>query len=74
MLMKMMKILLPCVMLILIIGISFNYYVLNKEMSDIICHKNKLLIQIESGTPIYTKVKGISCEVEKGILIIEEQS
>jgi len=74
MLMKMMKILLPCVMLVLVIGISLHYYVLNKELSDIICHKNKLLIQIEEGTPIYTRAKGVTCEFEKGMLIIEEQS
>lgn len=72
--MKIVKILVSCVMLILIIGISLQYYVTHKELSDIICHKNKLLVQIEEGTPIYTKVRGVSCEFEKGMLIIEEQS
>ena len=70
---KIMRYLIPMIMILLIIGIVLQYYVsINLEPQQFVCHKGKLLMQIE-GT-IYTKAKGVSCDYEKGMLIIEEQS
>ena len=62
-------------MIILIIGIVLQYYVsINIEPESIICHKGKLLLQLEEGEAIYTRAKGVTCDFEKGMLIVEEQS
>jgi hypothetical protein len=75
MLMKIMKFVVPCVMLLLIIGISLQYYVTMKlEPDALVCHKGKLLSQVNVEGKVYTKVKDFSCDYEKGMLIIEEQS
>lgn len=72
---KIMKYLIPIIMIILIIGIVLQYYVsINLQPESIICHKGKLLMQLQEGESVYTKAKGVSCEFEKGMLIIEEQS
>ena len=69
------KIILPMIMIILIIGIVLQYYVsINLQPESMICHKGKLLMQLQEGESVYTKAKGVSCEFEKGMLIIEEQS
>ena len=60
--------------IVLVCGIVFNYYIQKQEPEEVVCYKGKLLIQMEEGTAIYTMVKGLSCEYEKGRLIIEEQS
>lgn len=72
MLSKIIKIALSIIVIILIIGISLQYLIVNYEPEQFVCHKGKLLMQIE-GT-IYTKAKGVACEFDKGMLIIEEQS
>ncbi len=54
------------------IGISLQDYISRYEPELFVCHKGKLLMQIE-GT-MYTKAKGVTCEFEKGMLILEEQS
>jgi hypothetical protein len=62
-------------MIILIIGIVLQYYVsINLEPDSMVCHKGKLLLQLEEGQAIYTRAKGVTCEFEKGMLILEEQS
>ena len=69
------KIILPIIMILLIIGIVLQYYVsINLQPESMICHKGKLLMQLQEGESVYTKAKGVSCEFEKGMLIIEEQS
>ena len=74
MLMKIIKILIPCIMLLLIIGISLQYYVAVELPPDsLVCHKGKLLSQVGDDGKVYTKVKNFTCDYEKGMLIIEEQ-
>ena len=72
MLSKTIKFIVSIIAIILIIGISLQYYISNYEPEQFVCHKGKLLMQIEN--TMYTKAKGVSCEFEKGMLIIEEQS
>jgi hypothetical protein len=71
---KIMRYLIPIIMIILIIGIVLQYYVsINIEPESMICHKGKLLLQLEEGEAIYTRAKGVTCDFEKGMLIVEEQ-
>jgi hypothetical protein len=75
MLKKIMNYLVLCVMLILIIGISFQYYIsTDKEPELLVCHKNRLLSRVGDFEAVYTRIKGLSCEYDKGMLIIEERS
>jgi len=69
------KILVASIILLLIIGIGLQYYI-SKPIApkDLVCHKGKLLHKLDVDENVYLKVKGISCEFEKGMLIIEEQS
>ena len=60
--------------IILVCGIVLHYYIQKQEPEKIVCYKGKLLIQISESAAIYTRVKGLSCEYEKGKLIVEEQS
>ena len=60
--------------IVLVCGIVLNYYIQKQEPENIVCHKGKLLIQMAEGAAIYTRVRGLSCEYEKGRLIIEERS
>jgi hypothetical protein len=69
---KILSYLVPIIMLFLVIGIALQYYISSYEPEKFVCHKGKLLMQIE-GT-MYTKAKGVSCEFERGMLILEEQS
>jgi CHASE3 domain sensor protein len=63
------------VILLLIIGIALQYYISKPiETKELICHKNRLLHKIDDGESVYIRIKGISCEFEKGMIIIEEQS
>jgi len=72
---KIMRYLIPIIMIILIIGIVLQYYVsINLEPDSMVCHKGKLLLQLEEGEAIYTRAKGVTCDFEKGMLILEEQS
>ena len=72
---KIMRYLIPMIMIILTIGIVLQYYVsINLQPESMICHKGKLLMQLQEGESVYTKAKGVSCDFEKGMLIIEEQS
>ena len=70
-----MKFLIPCVMIFLIVGISVQYYItMPIEPESLVCHKGKLLAQVEGEGTVYTRIKKFSCDYEKGMLIIEEQS
>ena len=70
---KIMRYLIPMIMILLIIGIVLQYYVsINIEPENMICHKGKLLMQLQEGEAIYTRATGVVCEFEKGMLIIEE--
>ena len=70
---KIMRYLIPMIIILIIIGIVLQYYVsINLEPEQVICHKGKLLMQLQEGEAIYTRAKGVVCEFEKGMLIIEE--
>ena len=74
MLSKIWSYLVASIILLLIIGIGLQYYVSKPIKSkELICHKNRLLHKIDDDESVYVKIKGISCEFEKGMLIIEEQ-
>ena len=62
------------IMIFLIIGISLQYYAsLPQEPQRLMCHKNRLLALVDGEGTVYTRIKNITCEYEKGMLIIEEQ-
>ena len=72
---KIMSYLVLIIMIILIIGIVLQYYVsLPQEPQKLVCHKGRLLAQVEGEGTVYTRIKKFSCEYDKGMLIIEEQS
>jgi len=72
---KIMRYLIPMIMILLIIGIVLQYYVsINIQPDNMVCHKGRLLMQLQEGEAIYTRAKGVVCEFEKGMLILEEQS
>lgn len=74
MVMKIMRYFVPCVMLFLIIGVSLQYYIATEiEPARLVCHKGKLLSLVDSEGRVYTRTKGVDCEYEKGMLIIEER-
>ena len=75
MLSKIWSYLVASIILLLIIGIGLQYYVSKPIKSkELICHKNRLLHKIDDDESVYVKIKGISCEFDKGMIIIEEQS
>lgn len=59
---------------ILLFGIYINWYISEpREYDDKICIKNKLLTKWEDDeAPVYTRIKGLRCEMEGDILIIED--
>ena len=74
MLSKIWSYLVASIILLLIIGIGLQYYISKPiKLKELICHKNRLLHKIDDDESVYVKIKGISCEFEKGMLIIEEQ-
>lgn len=74
MLSKIIKFAVPIIMLCLIIGIVLQYYISMKlEPQTLVCHKGKLLAKIDNEEAVYTRMKKLSCDYEKGMLIIEEQ-
>jgi hypothetical protein len=58
--------------LCLIVVITLNFYI-NKpiEIPHNICIKGKYAVKINKDGTVYSKIQGISCETEKGIIIIE---
>ena len=74
MLSKIMSYVLGFVMILLVIGIGLHYYVSQPiESKELMCHKGKLLHRIGDDGTVYLKVKGMFCELDKGMIIIEEQ-
>lgn len=55
-------------------GISVRCYLDTQTViyDNKICHKNKLLIKWEDESSIYIRMKGVRCEVDGHLLIIEE--
>jgi len=74
MLSKILSYVLGFAMILIVIGIGLYYYTSRPiEPKELMCYKNKLLHRIGDDGTVYLKVKGIFCEVEKGMIIIEEQ-
>jgi len=62
------------IVLFLLVGIGIQYYITQPtEPDSLVCHKGKLLAQVEGEGTVYTRIKKFSCDYEKGMLIIEEQ-
>jgi len=59
---------------ILLVGIalSIKYYVeIEPDFPPELCWKGKYLVQIDDGGSVYTKAKGVTCEIDKHIMILE---
>lgn len=71
MIQKILKYLVPAIIIFLLFGVTTQYYISMKlAPEDLICHKGKLLAQLESETPVYTKIKDIECEVIGGRMVL----
>jgi len=71
---KTMRYLIGLAILLLAICIGLYYYVSQPlDSKELICFKGRLLHKIDDDESVYVKIKGISCEFEKGMIIIEEQ-
>ena len=55
-------------------GIAVRYYLDNKPVThdNKICYKNKLLTKWEEESSIYTRMRGVRCEVDGGLIIVED--
>jgi len=74
MLKKIMNYLIIVFVFLLIIGISLQYYMAqSKGPERLVCHKGKLLVQVEDDETVYVRIKRFTCDSEKGMLILEEQ-
>lgn len=72
---KILKYLIPLVMIFLIIGIVLQYMAsIPIEPQSLVCHKGRLLAQVGDEGTVYTRVKQFTCDYERGMLIIEERS
>jgi len=75
MLVKSIKYIIILFVIFLLIGIGLQYYISQPiESKEVLCHKGKLIHRIGDDGSVYLKVKGVSCEFDKGMIIIEEQS
>lgn len=71
---KIMSYLTALIIILLIAGIVLQYYVSRPlEPQRLVCHKGKLLVQVEGEGTVYVRIKRFSCDDERGMLIIEEQ-
>lgn len=71
---KILKFMVGLFMACLVIGISFQYYISQPiEPQQLVCYKGRLLAQVGDVGAVYTKIKGLTCDIQKGMLIIEEQ-
>ena len=62
------------IILFLIFGIGLYYYASEPiESKEVLCHKGNLIHRLGDDGTVYMKVKGVSCEFDKGMIIIEEQ-
>ena len=72
---KILSYIVALIILFLVFGIGLHYYVSEPiESKEVLCHKGKLIHRIGDDGSVYLKVKGVSCEFDKGMIIIEEQS
>jgi len=63
------------IIMLLFLCLFVNFYVNKQEdLKYLMCHKGRVLHKIDVGETVYLKIKGISCEFEKGMIIIEDQS
>lgn len=60
------------VMMLLIVGISINWYISQQEFPNEMCWKGKYLVKIEDEGSVYTRLKQFSCEQDGKIIILEE--
>ena len=71
---KTMRYLIVLAILLLAICIALYYYVSQPtESKEVLCHKGNLIHRLGDDGTVYMKVKGVSCEFDKGMIIIEEQ-
>jgi len=74
MLSKCIKIFVLCLFIFLAFGIYVHYDLIKEQPKpQYMCHKGKLIHKLDDGETVYLKVKNVSCEFEKGMIIIEEQ-
>ena len=68
------KLLIASIMFFLIFGI-FVQYLFSKpqDIKKLICNEGRLLSQITEESTVYSKVNGLSCTFEKGILVINDK-
>lgn len=67
------KILVPMIFILLIVGISMAYYISRPiEYPTEMCFKGRYLAQVEEGTPIYSRIKKLACEEHGKIIILED--
>ncbi|MGA1000071.1 MAG: hypothetical protein ACO3SG_01560 [Methylophilaceae bacterium] len=68
-----MKHLVALTMLFLVFGIVVQHLVSQPEdPKKLVCNEGKLLSQVTGQGSVYTRVNGLSCAYEKGILIISD--
>jgi len=67
------KYLVALTMLFLVFGIVVKHLVSQpQDPKKLVCNEGKLLSQVTGQGSVYTKVNGLSCAYEKGILIISD--
>lgn len=59
--------------IIAIINFALYQNIKNEKPSKYVCHKNKLLIQIEDDARVYLHKRHFSCKVIDNVLIILEE-
>lgn len=71
---KIISFILMTIILLTAISVAVRYYFHSQPVThdNKICYKNKLLTKWEDESSIYTRMKGVRCEVDDGILIVEE--
>ena len=63
------------IIMLLCVGIGLQYYISQPtETKEVMCHKGKLIHRIGDDGTVYVKVKNVSCEIDRGMIIIEEKS
>ena len=70
---KILKHLVALIMLFLVFGIIVQHLVSQtQDPKKLVCNEGKLLSQVTGQGSVYTKVNGLSCAYENGILIISD--
>ena len=74
MLKKIMSFLFFMFVMILVIGVTLQYYItIGFKPEDMKCFNGKLGQLISKDNNAYVRVKGLTCEYDDGMLIIEEK-